>query len=283
MNTPSIYNYQDYRAFLRDSIQKLKERREISLREISFELGFKSPSLMTMILKGQRRLAPRAAPRLSEILRLTEKESKYFEALVHFCDSKSVDHKLFFEKQLSNLKPQEGFVSIDMEIFKIISHPIHFTILEMTSLRGFSAEPQWIQEKLSWCTLTEVREALDRLFKYELLEIVGKRTQKTSLQLTTSHDVPNEAIRRYHRMMIELAQESLEKQTTEERDITGMTVSIDRKKMGQAKALLTEFRRKFQQLLEAPNGRATDVYQLNLQFFRLTNKTVRSNKWNFFV
>ena len=72
--------------------------------------------------------------------------------------------------------------------------------------------------------------------------------------------------------MLELARESIESQTTEERVLNSCAMAIDPAKLDQAKELIIEFRTRMAKLMEATAGQGKEVYELSVQFFRLTEK-----------
>ena len=279
--TSSIFHYQDYHAFLRDSLSG-----KISTRSWAKKLGFNSPSHLVMILQGKRRFPASHFPSLTRALGLKSAEAKYLEDLIHFQHAKSSQEKAMYDQRLRSnrvraLGEAEGskFVSLDFESFRLIQEPIHYFILEMTLLRGFTWDAHWILRRLGAAyRLTQVRDAMERLLAMKLVTLAPNTSPttvtKSNERLTTTHDVPNAALRESHKALIEMALNSIESQHVQERDITSSTLTLDAAKLPLAKEMLKNFRRAFCKALEAAPGEGTHTYQINLQMFRITQPSI---------
>lgn len=271
----SVFDYRDYRQYLRDA---LSHRRVIqqgaSLRQTAQRIGFKAPSQLTMILGGKRRLPIWALEPLSRILKLSSHESKYFEGLIQFNHAKNDKEKSLFETRLKKAHPQDDFFILDMESFRAISDPIHFFLMEMTRLKDFRDDPKWMQSRLGgFYTLTQVKEAYDRLFRLGLLEKVENKVRKTQSRLTTSNDILSTALRSFHKQSLQRAILAIDKQTVDERDVSSSVLTLDTAKLKEAKNLIKEFRRKFCQEIEAKAGSGLQTYQINIQLIRITEES----------
>ncbi len=227
-----------------------------------------------MILQGKRRLPTRFLPVVGKALKLRAPEIRYLEALIEYERARTTEDKRMREARLKQLHPTRDFVSMDMESFRLICDPIHYTILEMTGLKGFQNDPEWIQRRLGHSyTLSQVRDAMRRLFDLGLLEKTPDgHVQKCAARLTTSQDVPNEALKLFHKQLISKAITAIDAQVSSEREISASTLTIDSTKIPEAKQMIREFKRTLCAFLEARDGCGTDTYQLNVQLFRLTEK-----------
>ena len=76
-------------------------------------------------------------------------------------------------------------------------------------------------------------------------------------------------MRRVNREYIQMALVSLEKNSIEERDVTGVTMAISTKKIAVAKKMISNFRRELAEYLETADSK-DEVYRLNIQLFPLT-------------
>ena len=100
-NPRRIFDYLDYREFLRDRYAARKlQSNSFSFRFISGKLGL-DPGSLSGILKGRRKLDPALAGALAQVFGLSEYEKEYFEALVLFCQAKNhTERTLLLEKLL---------------------------------------------------------------------------------------------------------------------------------------------------------------------------------------
>lgn len=103
-----------------------------------------------------------------------------------------------------------------------------------------------------------------------------KRFKATYHRVTTRDDVASRGAREYHRQVANLAIDSIESQTPEEREFQSFALNVPQKKI----RVLKEMMRKFRSQVEAELRDDSDVaefepeelYQMNLQFFRLTDE-----------
>lgn len=79
----AIWDYLDYRAFLRDSFAAARAMgNPVSNRWLARRLGFRSFSFITMLLQGKRNLTRPNRERFARLLGLDAAEEAYFAALV---------------------------------------------------------------------------------------------------------------------------------------------------------------------------------------------------------
>ena len=77
------------------------------------------------------------------------------------------------------------------------------------------------------------------------------------------------SVRRSHEETLELAKESLHRDSIHERDFTHITLAIDPKNLSMAKELIRKFQDEFASLVET--GNTTEVFRLSMQFFPLSD------------
>ena len=75
---PDIYNYHDYRQFLREWLQHLKSEHKLSTRQVAKASGV-SESYLSMVISGQRNLSEEQLRKLVPSLRLERSEASYLE------------------------------------------------------------------------------------------------------------------------------------------------------------------------------------------------------------
>jgi uncharacterized protein (TIGR02147 family) len=110
-------------------------------------------------------------------------------------------------------------------------------------------------------------DALDRLERLKLIKYQNDRYIRTQNKVCTPSDIPNEAIKKYHRQNINRALEALDNINFDERDITSIIMPIEKAKLAEAKKMIRNFRREMSLFLEAKEGGGDQVYSLNIQLF----------------
>jgi uncharacterized protein (TIGR02147 family) len=90
---PDLFNYLDYRHFLRDWLVAAKKHYGFSYRVFSRRAGLKSPSLYKMVMDGERDLIEGSLHKFLEGLSLSVKEKEYFATLVLYNQARTPEHK----------------------------------------------------------------------------------------------------------------------------------------------------------------------------------------------
>jgi uncharacterized protein (TIGR02147 family) len=271
---PQVFQYHDPVEFLNASIQAIQARNpRFSLRAWASQLGLSHVAMLSMVLNRKRRLLPTLSSKISKHFassgRFTENEARYFDILVMFHNSSTLEEKNFYEGILSSLKPDRSFSTLELDKLNIISEWYHAAILEMTDTKNFKPDPRWISLRLGdSVSPDQVKAAIERLLRLGLLERTRQGSlKKTNAFLATPTDVPDKSLKKFHSEMIMKAVKAMETQAVEKRDITSYTFSIDTSKLPEAKLMIRDFRRKLAKLLESPTG--DSVYQLNIELFDL--------------
>jgi uncharacterized protein (TIGR02147 family) len=268
MNEPTL----DYRSQLNSELRRRKiGNPSYSMRAFAKTLDL-SAAFLSKVLKGQKDLSAVKALAIAEKLGYNPQETAQFCQLVQV--SKVSNPKL--KAALSyGLNPgdhaEPEFHPLGLEAFQVISDWYHYAILELAQCQGArSAEkftPDYIAKRLG-ISAPEASAALSRLIRLGLLEKNRQRLTKTNRYLTAGTPRPSRAFRHFHLQMIEKAKQAVEGQPMDLRDISGSTIPISLDKLELAKKEIQLFRRKMAKLLDS--AKPTEVYQLNIQFFALS-------------
>jgi uncharacterized protein (TIGR02147 family) len=144
--------------------------------------------------------------------------------------------------------------------------------MELTTTQGFENDPKWIARSLG-ISVTEVKVALERLVRLELIEIKNGTLVQTANDLTNgiAGTTTSGAHKQLQRQVLTKALDAIDNTRPEDKDITSMTMAIDRKKLPKARKLIAKFRRDLCQFLE--RGNREEVYQLGIQLYPVSNRT----------
>jgi uncharacterized protein (TIGR02147 family) len=190
----------------------------------------------------------------------------------------SVAQKLgYSRKQALEFTSRTEATLLTLDAFEVVSDWYHYGVLELSRCKGFKATPRFIASRLG-ISKADAEAALPRLIRLGLLKQKGKTYIKTDNLIVTPTDFPSQALRSFHMQMIGKAKNALEEQTVSERDITGMTIAVDVKKLSLAKREIQKFQKRMVRLLEG--SEANEVYQLNVQLFRISNPEKKEKTWD---
>jgi uncharacterized protein (TIGR02147 family) len=255
----------DPRLWLESEYLSRKRRNSgYSLRAFAKFLDIPSGRL-SQLLTAKRRFTPKLGLKLAGRLNFDPMQTEALLEAIQSARSKG--------KGVDPQKSKEAYRAIEMDSFRAIADPVHFSILSLLELTGFDGSVKAIASSLGMSTV-EARIAADRL---ERMGFVKKEKGKYRIlakeSRTTSHDVSSAALRQAHKKVLQDAADSLDEVAVELRDVTSMTMAIDPRKIPEAKARIREFRRSLSEFLESDIR--TEVYRINIQLMPVTKKRVK--------
>ncbi|NLE01947.1 MAG: TIGR02147 family protein [Fibrobacter sp.] len=266
----SIFNYLDYREFLRDYYADAKQNKPFfSYRFIGNRVGMDS-SYVIKVLQGNLHISVKKISLFLKLLELSGPEAEYFETLVHFGRAKSESQrKLYFDRLFSfssvraqRLEPQQ------YEFFQKWYYSTVWAIINCIPFDGdFHALSQKCMPPIS---VTEAKRAVQLLEKIGLIaKDADGKYRTTGQNLTTGWKWLSQAIESNQRDFIRLAVESIERFPKEQRDISSITMGIDEKILPEIREHIRMFRSSLINIVNSSGGTGR-VYQLNVQFFPLS-------------
>lgn len=269
----TIYQYDDYRKFLRDLYQELKEtKRAFSFRFFAREAGFTSPNYLQLVMNGERNLSPASIQKFSKGLRLGKQEAEFFENLVLFNQSKSAEEKTRYFQRMARNRRFRGIKQLEREQFEYYARWYYPAVRELVQLSSFKEDPEWISKHLRpKITSRQAQQALELLFKLGLLsrDADGKLHQVNPL-VTSGAEVSSLAVTNFHKEMLREASASIERFPASVRDISGVMVAIPKNKIPELKERVSKFRKELLSLMEEGGQKSDIVMQLNVQLFPLS-------------
>lgn len=269
-----IYKYTEFHKFITDAWRAKKARNPaFSMTAWSQQLGFENSSPLSLAFKGKRTLPKKYLPQIIRSLDLDSRQAQYLEALLDLSRAKTAEQRLLYLDRLRELAPGDSLNPEIVEEFKFLSEPLHGAILEMTDLRDFRPESEWIQKRLAAeISQAEINEAIERLIHLKLLnkDPQSGELKKTHRHLTTEPDVADLGTKNYHKSVSELAITAIFKQEVDQREFNSYSFNMKKEKLPKAKAALRKFINEFLSEYEAAPGDGDEIYQLNLQLFQIS-------------
>ncbi len=266
----SVFEYLDYRAYLKDYYEERKSRQTFfSYKVFGKKVGLDG-SYLAKVLIGARHIADDSVKTFIDACELTGKEAEYFEVLVLFAKSKSVqEEKLYFDRLLSlkNVGAQQ-LLANQFEYYKTWYHSAIRSILEYFDFRGDYAE---LADGLSpQVTPKEAEESIALLTQLGLIKQDAEgRYRVTNANITTGAQWRSMAIESFQEETLRLSRESIKRHPKHVRDFSTVTMTINAKDYLELRAKIKEFRGAVINYV----NRSTDAdrtYQMNIQLFPLS-------------
>jgi uncharacterized protein (TIGR02147 family) len=265
----NIYNFTDYREFLKDRYRQLKDSDPLfSFRYFSKQAGFGSPNYLKLVMDGKRNLSMEAIAKFAKGLRLDNHESEYFRYMVEFNQCENPHKRKVYEAKLMYLRELFKVKTLIPELYDYYHEWYHAAIREMIHKGEVKNEPSVIAQNLvPNISETEAKDSIALLTKLNFISETsgGILTCKDSTEIDATSATMAQKI--YYEQMAELATQSLYTQGPDTQDFESLTVSLPVDKVKELKVKIGELIRSMQ---GSTGGTNEAVYQLNVQLFALT-------------
>ncbi len=274
-----IFNYTDYRKYLKDLFKnKKREASYYSLRNISNRIGIRSSGYLSMIINGQRNLSDQNAKKLAQVIKLSQKEQDYFYTLIQFNQAKNHSEKQEFYKKLKRVADPAALIKKEQHIF--YEEWYYSAIRELVSIYNvYDTNINEMAEKINpKISISDFKKGLKILIKTNLIQknAKGKYVRNNTL-ISSGTELKSFTVHKFQKETMNLASEALDRFDKEERELSTITMSIDKKAYNKIKERSAEFRKEIMEIAANTNN-PTRVLQLNLQIFPLSNDKGDNNE-----
>lgn len=274
MKRPVVYDYSDYRIFLKDLFQYRKQKDKFfSYRYFSGKSGFSSPNILKLIIDGKRNLTNGSIAKIAKGFGLKKQEREFFENLVYMNQATLHEEKDHYFKKMMSMKQYAQVHQLEKDSYEYFSKWYNPVIREIISINSHYQTPGEIARILNpKISLKEAEKAIKLLAD---LGLIKKNSEGHWVQcnqaVSTGPEVKSLVIGNFHKAMIKLAEESIDRHPADKRDISALTLSVSGRKLSEIKSRIEAFRKELLDLAcseEAPD----QVIQINIQAFPLTKQ-----------
>lgn len=270
--TPVVYDYLDYRLFLKDwfAAKKVSNPR-FSHRMFARRAGQKSPSLLHAIMAGTRNLTPTTTEGFVTALDLSPSDAIFFRLLVALGQAEGDTERNAVWEGIASTRRFRDARKIEGDGFAYLSSWYFPAIRELAHRPDFSDDPEWIGRTLRpKISAAKAKRAVESLLDMGLLVREGGKMRPAEASVVTPHEVLGLAVHNYHKSMLERAHEAIDAFDPEERHLGGVTVAVPRALVPRLKQEIAAFQERVMNLCDTAPEDKDRVYQFNLQLFPLS-------------
>lgn len=211
--------------------------------------------------RKRRPLSLKAAAKISSALGLNASETARLYEMIE------VEKRSSVEENPSAPIPFVSQRQVDEDTFHLISEWQHFAILNLIDCEGFKWNATYIAKRLGLSPI-RAQMAMNLLLRVGLVKKTDGRFQGVRDHVLSLSGTPSQAIRNYHKQILEKAAMAIETQSIDEREISGVGFAIDPKRLPQIKRELSDFQDRF--VAKYSVGKKHEVYFLESVLFRIT-------------
>lgn len=272
-SAPEVFRYHDYRVFLLDWLRYLKNQKAVSMRGLTEKAGISADAL-GQVLKGTKSLSEISFRKLLPHLGLDQSGGKFLEALHTIAETDQPEVRLQAMDRLLGFPLYRKYNPQEYEAWRYLSHWYFVAIREMSTLAGFKADAEWIQEKLRWPVgLPEIRKAIKFLEGAGFFVVKEKgRVESKIKNVNCKGGVFRIALGQFHREMLSIASNSIGRLTSSERTVKGHTTALPKEKYAEACRILDEALEKIAEL-GAGESSADEIYHIGVFAVPLTGSS----------
>lgn len=274
---PDVLDYLEYREFLKDwFVESKKDNRFTSYRYLGQKTGV-DPAWLVRVFQKEGHLNEEALPAFIRLCGFDDRRAEYFRVLYRFCKTKAKASLSELYCRLMELREMEARVLTSPEF-------MYFGNWACTALRaliGISENTSDLHAVANHLnppiSQNDARNALEVLKQLKLIEKDGHGGWNITQQIvTTGGEVKSSAVRDFHRRTLELAQESLDRHSIAERDVSSIVFTVDQADIPEFKQRIEDFRRGLLQFAKK-SEHANRVYALNVSMFPLSDVVENSS------
>lgn len=268
-----VFEYLNYRDYLKAFYTYRKTAsRSFSYRSFARQIGVPGHGHIKMVMEGQRNLSPKMARKIGLACDLDRNGTAYFVTLVRWNQSTDLYERQSLWRELVALRSDRTSHEISDEESFLLADWWNVAVFETLRLEDFSDDPAWIAQRLgNQISPERVLDILNGLLEAGLIERTPEGLRESKQTLVKGGDAPNAVIQLFHHQAASAGIRALETTPVPLREYMATTVTIRRDQLADIKSDIRRFQQRLLQAAESIRG-GEEVYQLNIQFFPITEK-----------
>ncbi len=268
-----IYNYSDYRQYIKDYYEYNKSRNDIfSFRYLAQKAGINSSGFFKLIIEGKRNLTKQTILKTCTALKLNDKEAEYFENLVFFNQAQKLEEKNYFFDKLISLQRVKDIQKVREDQYEYYKEWYHCIIRELVVMVGVKTESDYtkiaklIRPKI---TGSEVKKSIKLLLDLGFLKVEDGEFFQREPVIATGSNIKAFQVVQFQIKMLEHAIRAFDISKPHERYTSSTTVSFSYETYKKYIGKIRDFRQHLMELARKDENPEL-VYQLNLNLFPLS-------------
>jgi uncharacterized protein (TIGR02147 family) len=272
----SLTAFTDHREYLAQVVVELREQGLFSHRRFNADCGFTSPNFLQLVIQGKRNLSEEAAKKVCQALGLRGDEIRIFLKMMRMNLASSVEERVRLLQDLlkePEFRKEHRLTEDQLEFY---SRWYHIPLRELLISYPLISAKELGARLCPQVPESDIKEALTLMTRLKLVEKKDGRWHVLHDTLSSGNEISSQLLKYFHRQMMELAKESLERFPGEEREISALTLRLSPQDFLRLKEKIREFKREVL-AMETPDE-GTPVVQFNFQLFPVSQAAEGESK-----
>lgn len=274
---PRIFDYTNYRLFLKDRFEAEKTASEFSYSVFAQRAGLKSRSFLRLVISGRRNLTEDSIKRITQGFALSDLESKAFACLVRYAQAEELEtRQKHWEKflQIASVERKSFRVRDDYMYLTRMAYPLLSVLLRQEHISHDFEN----LSRLTGLDLESLQEGLEILCNLGLITEIRPGVYKASTPTAnTSDDVPNIAIKTFHKNVLSRAAESIELPTPQ-REFQTVLMALRPEDVAYLRSRVRAWADEVDHTYSGFQRGSTQIYALNFNLIPMTPSFIQTSR-----
>lgn len=283
-NKLSVFNYTDYRLFLREYYLEQKSKRAaFTYLFFAKKAGYNSKGFYKDVVDGRHNLGKRMIDKFIHAFEFSDAEAEYFRNMVSFNDARTdEERKIFFDRMLTSIPSSAK--QLDNSKFEYYSRWWYSAIRAFMLFTKVKNDYKSISDAfVPSITPDQTREAISALQQLGMIRQDKEGFYEVCDPLVTSGEIKDiqkvEVVHliNFQKMALQLAFDAFYRHSFDQLSMSTFTFTASKSSFQRIKKEMAEFRHKIAVItkLEKEPDR---VFQFNMQLFPLTKNNWKEEK-----
>lgn len=269
---PDIYQYDDFRAFLKDRFEaKVREEeaagRKFSQRGFAREAGFANPGYFNDVIKGFKPLSENAIEKMAGVFGMKPHETEFLKLITEYGQARTVEKKDLLYKQILSRRNRSKFTRLNPALSKYyqdIRYALVRGAIEVLDFRGdYEALAGFLDPPVP---VAVVKVLVRELCEWGLVEQDAEGRYRTTRSIVEPPSSLVGMSRALNAEWLSLAREALHRVPKEQRHVSTMLVNISDELHAELLERIERFREEIFKRVEEDKGNARRVQQLTVAY-----------------
>jgi uncharacterized protein (TIGR02147 family) len=269
----NIFEYQDYRTYLKDYYFDQKSKKKyFSYRYFSKKAGINASAFLYYAIEGKRNLTKQTIEKISNAIGHEKQEKDYFENLVFFNQAKRISEKTKYYSKIVECREHLDIITIDKDRYDFYRKWYNSIIRELVTMLDFKGDYALLGSYVTPpISAKQAKESLALLERLGFLERDSNGLfHQTDVLIKTKPEAHDAfIIERFQTEMLEMAIKGFDNIPRNDRMNASTTFSISEATFELFKLKTREFRKDLLELAKLDNEPSL-VFQFTFNLFPMS-------------